>query len=806
MSRRRPRRGPATKPAEPAEVADSATPLDSLSPKQGWGLFLGLTGLIALIVFAPYLVGQKLYIFKDIGSDTINLFVPRWVHLASYLRETGIPGWSFNMGMGQNIFPNSLGGPFEMLLMLVGPEGLPYFLGWMEVLKITAAGCLMVTWLRLRGYDWVPCVYAGLGYAFCGSIIIGGGWYFFSTTAVYAALVPVGYELFRLRQRFLTFAIMVGVIASYSIFSLATMGVFGLVYFAFRTLAVKPDWKALGKETALLVGLTVLGMLMSAVFSMEAAAEILSSPRVAGEASHAASLSQTPMFALGDQRFYGTLILRTLSNDLLGTGSSFMGWYNYLEAPMNYSTLLALLLIPQVFVFLDKRRRIVFGIALGLLLGVQVFSYFRHLFWFFSGNYFRSLSTCISFAYLALAVRALQEISRNRRLNFPLLIGTATVLLIALLYPWSWAQQGKPMTVNGGLKGFCILIIVVEAGLLWALATGRNRLAAQAGLLGVVVLELLVFSYTPVNKRDVITAAEWKSEGFSDASVQALSKIREQDDGFYRVHKYYHSSPAIHASINDALIQDFYGTSSYYSFNQPNYLRFLAGAGVIDMRKEHESRWAQGARRNHALEVLTSVKYFLLKTNQGLDPFLEACPVLATVGDVRILENPSFRPLGTVFQFAVREADFASLPKNQKPLALLNALVLEDDVDPGSLTIQPAAEMVSPKVAVLPSLAMTEHGQNEIAGKVELSEAAVMMFSIPLDAGWSALVDGEPATIMRVNFGLMGLAIPAGNHTVQLRYRPSLQGIGLTLSVIGFLVLVGVFMRFRLNPQKKHAD
>ena len=43
-------------------------------------------------------------------------------------------------------------------------------------------------------------------------------------------------------------------------------------------------------------------------------------------------------------------ILRQFSNDMAGTGSHFLGWQNYLEAPSSYCGLICLLLTPQVFV------------------------------------------------------------------------------------------------------------------------------------------------------------------------------------------------------------------------------------------------------------------------------------------------------------------------------------------------------------------------------------------------------------------------------------------------------------------------
>jgi hypothetical protein len=55
-----------------------------------------------MILFGGYLFGDSLYLFKDIGSDTLNYYYPQMLNVSNYLREEGIPAWSFYQCMGQN--------------------------------------------------------------------------------------------------------------------------------------------------------------------------------------------------------------------------------------------------------------------------------------------------------------------------------------------------------------------------------------------------------------------------------------------------------------------------------------------------------------------------------------------------------------------------------------------------------------------------------------------------------------------------------------------------------------------------------
>src|SRR5262249_34863626 len=158
--------------------------------------------------------------------------------------------------------------------------------------------------------------------------------------------------------------------------------------------------------------------------------ELLQSPRVGGEASLSYRLMHSSPLAPGDGNYYASLVLRGFGNDLLGTGSEFRGWQNYLEAPMHYCGLLTLLLAPQVWIHSTRTQRIVVGAAAGVLLISHLFPWFRYAFWLFTGDYFRTLSLFATIVLLCFSVRALDGIVRHGGLHPGLLGGTLVVLLV----------------------------------------------------------------------------------------------------------------------------------------------------------------------------------------------------------------------------------------------------------------------------------------------------------------------------------------------------------------------------------------
>ena len=61
--------------------------------------------------------------------------------------------------------------------------------------------------------------------------------------------------------------------------------------------------------------------------------------------------------------------------------------------------------------------------------------------------------------------------------------------------------------------------------------------------------------------------------------------------------------------------------------------------------------------------------------------------------------------------------------------------------------------------------------ENRVRAEVSADRQKLLYFSIPYSKGWKALVDGEPAKVLRSNIMFSAVEIPAGDHEVELVYR-----------------------------------
>jgi hypothetical protein len=70
---------------------------------------------------------------------------------------------------------------------------------------------------------------------------------------------------------------------------------------------------------------------------------------------------------------------------------------------------------------------------------------------------------------------------------------------------------------------------------------------------------------------------------------------------------------------------------------------------------------------------------------------------------------------------------------------------------------------------------------------VTATSAGLAVVSELHHVGWRATVDGIPSEVIRVDHALMGVPVPAGTHTVALRFAPSSFTIGAAVSLVACL-------------------
>lgn len=778
---------------------------NNLNGTKGIYVLVGLILALSFIVFKDFILLKNIYLFKDIGSDSVNVVYPNLVELSRYVRNEGFPQWDFSHGIGKNIFP-SMGYNFFGLFFLLPPDAVAYGIIYVEVLKMLLAGIFYYLYLRTLSLSAFSSIAGGMLFTFSGYMVLGGCWSVFSTEVVFAALLLYAFEKFFKERKWFLLPVAVALMGAHGAFWWFPYAIFFTIYATVRFF--QEGDRPVGTLPAFylkLMGLGLLGGAISAFFAFGNIMNMLQSPRVGGDASYLHALAGQSVFKAASLVEFVTAIGRFFSNDMLGTGSNFLGYNNYLEAPIFYCGLVNLLLAPQIFYFSDKRRKIInAGISLICVLPI-IFPFFRWAFWGFTGDYYRTFSFFIVLFVLWFSLQSLSFIDKTGKLNLWLLISTLALLLLALFFPY-FDNAKSPIDLN--LRNIAAVFLLGYAALISLMGKRKYKGWLQILFLAVVCIELVYFCSITVNKRFIVSAEELRSKtGYNDYSVDAVAWLNSKDSSFFRLVKTYSSGQAVHSSLNDAQVQGYYGTASYDSFNQLYYVKFLGEMGVLNSASEDETRWIHGLERPFREILLTfaSVKYVLAKP--GIDLSNSGYKLKNIIGNVSIFENDYFLPLGFTYDRYISYDKFKNLPAGVKEQTLLRASVVSvsdiknfsdiEAFDPIASDEQVNRQNFRKYVNALKeeSLTLTEHKQNRLQGNIEINKKKVLFFSIPYDKGWKAWVDGRPAELRLVNIGFMGLPLEPGRHKVVLEFTSPLLYAGGLVSGVGILVYVILLWR-----------
>ncbi|MCB0195396.1 MAG: YfhO family protein [Anaerolineae bacterium] len=89
------------------------------------------------------------------------------------------------------------------------------------------------------------------------------------------------------------------------------------------------------------------------------------------------------------------------------------------------------------------------------------------------------------------------------------------------------------------------------------------------------------------------------------------------------------------------------------------------------------------------------------------------------------------------------------------------------------------------------TLSIIDYEIHRVAVAVETDQPGYLVLSDAYYPGWRATVDQQPATIERANYAFRAVTVPAGRHTVEFIFDPPIWKIGLAMSGVTALVLLG---------------
>jgi len=772
-------------------------------PYRSWPLrsLVALSLLVpGIVIFWPFLFGDAVLLYRDIGRDSLHSYYTDFVHLSNYIRTNGFPSWSFHIGMGQDMAYATGFLIWEPVTWLPA-RFIAQALAVQHLLKVVIAGLLFFRFLELCRVATGAALLGSLLLAFSAYMSMGSCWYLLAEELLAFTAVLLGAEQALRRGRWVLLAVAVALLGMINPFYLYLCALFLACYVPARIFS-RNGWQPgfISRKCLTLAAVALLGIGLGAVVTLPYLNVVLNSPRGSGATNSLATLGSFPLFGFESASHYVTALLRPLSNDLLGTGDAFRGWQNYLEAPLTYCGLISLVLLPQAFVRGPRRHSMILLLFLLWLAVPTVFPWFRYLFWLFKGDYYRAYSLFSILGIITVSMLAFTRYVERGILNIWLLVLSVASLVGILYLPFDFLQRALDarlrLAVTAYLFGYGVVLLVGQL-------TNKREIAAWV-LIGLAVVELVHFNRLTVLDRKTVRKQELvRGIAANRYTAEAIQDLRREDNSFFRTTVLrLAESGRTETDSNDAMLLDYHGTSSYSSFNDSNYLRFLTAVEALQSNFETDTRWAVGLAGNFIPSIFGAEKYALV---EDPEPFQRVAQyeLVRPYGNGHLFRNRLYLPLGLTFTKYLPEDQFLQLTRDAKEQYLLATVILEsnEQAKAAGLKRVTVAEMERElAVSWYPTLVQQRRAsalrlasftQNRLEGSVRLDQDGVLVLQTPFNSGWRAFQDGQPKPVLRADVGLLGVALNAGEHKVELRYRNPwlIPGVVTTLFSLLFLAL-----------------
>lgn len=744
--------------------------------------YLSISVSIALFVALCYLALGRGFAFADIGLDSYSYFYPLQIVQSQQMRDYYELTWSFRLGLGGYI--GAVVNPLQLALFWI-PDAwqldsrLPVYFT-----KLLLAGAFFYAFLRQVRFDSRLACIGALSYAFSNYATINEQWDSIFILQFSACLYLLeGY--FKTGKPF--FAVAFGLVASAAgVIEIYMLGLLALIYIAARYafFDTRHDAHRFIRSFFGFSLLATIGFLLLAFMQAPNVMYLLDSPRVSGEHSKFEALFEK-LLSLNDRKTIGAEIAGLFGKDLLGTASAYRGYQNYFEAPGFYVGILMLLCGPQLLGPSATRREKMFFLTGTILLVVYfLWPAMRHAVYGFGHTGFRVSTLWVSAGLIALGLYGLRRAISSGFWRKGLLLSAAAIVVLLACVVWRmghWVKLGHLLLV--------LSFLAMYIGILWLHRHGNTSPPLTSLLIVIVACELFLFASPAWFERNAVSRDGTSSRGsYQDGTPEALAFIdRREDSGeFYRVEKNFDSF-----FLNDALVQDYHGTKSYF-FHGKALTRFVDRMELPRYRPR--PNYVSRMTGRHDVLHLVGVKYFLSRDRKP--DRLRWAQHVATIEGIEIYRNNNWTGAARLYSDVAPEAATDGMGTRERDAFLLDTIIAEQSDQIQTLLADEGRSIATGTTPPTGTVHLHMVDDRQLLANVQTSHPAVLMVAMPFERGWSAEVDGKPARMFRAQFGLSAVVVGPDTRSVRFTYQVPGRKEGQWLSLVALgLLLTGFAIR-----------
>lgn len=166
-------------------------------------------------------------------------------------------------------------------------------------------------------------------------------------------------------------------------------------------------------------------------------------------------------------------------------------------------------------------------------------------------------------------------------------------------------------------------------------------------------------------------------------------------------------------------------------------------------------------------------------------------PVFAGASGLNVYENPSAYPR----VWAVHES--MQVPDSKMATATLGSVEFDARKKVFFIGPRAGATLTPCGDASADTVALPLHGTNRVTINASLACPGMVILSDTFYPGWRATVDGKSAAIEEADGIFRGVKVPAGDHVIDMKYRPVSVIGGAVLSLLAGVIAAAAFFRSR---------
>ncbi len=727
-------------------------------------LALAFLLLAVLVFFLPVVLGQA-WIPRG-GGDSVSFLYPMYRFAAGSFQNGTIPLWNPYQYAGSLFIADNQTGIFyppNLLLFLINPNFSYDAIQWLVIGHFFFAGAAMYACMRLVRMDLPlprPAVLIGsLAFMFSGVFVAHTGNLNLIAVAAWLPLtfLALHHAILAGRQkRGIAYAIFGGVLLGIATlaghgqmtFLLATyLGCYALL----RAVTDRAFWPLVA---LVILAFTAVGLAAINLLPSMEAVQYTVRAQFDGQRATGYELPWRGLLGLFAPDFFGRGEVRF--------------WGDWPRVEYGYVGILTLFLAGVAIVIDRSRLSRFFALAallftfLALGSNTPLFPLLVHLAPWFPFQVPARFVLLLDFSLAGLAAIGMALlIERPRAMRTYLL--AAAVMASAVLGLLMWLCRESIATVPHHQQQIltAIVLFVLFTVCSWLLiwARGRGRLSSKAfSFFGLTLLAIDLIAlgwYVEIESND-------PTGGFAPGSP-ALGFLKE-NAGLQRVEI---ATGAWQPNLPQ--LEGLYSIDGVYNpLELANYAVYIGSVGY----------------RGSPMYNLLGTKYVVAGKNEPPGDTSILVPVFDQDQAVTIYLNTLAMPRAMVLHNAevVADHDAAFVAVHEESFDPLQTIILEEGV---SLVGEPGESAIT----------VRSYDPNYVAFEVVTDRPAYFLLTDIHHPHWKATVDGQETPILVANYALRAVALPEGEHVVEMRFEPAawIWGLSLTLITLVLLSLFGIW-------------